>query len=69
MNTVFISWQAFEPHQLRTIEVSDNEVTLIYRNESELALAFSDPDQLDRFINGLVVSLIHGDSPEDVRRN
>lgn len=69
MNTVFISWQAFEPQQLRTIEVSDNEVTLIYRNESELALAFDDPDQLDRFINSLVVSLLHQESPEDVKWN
>lgn len=69
MNTVFISWQAFEPQQLRTIEISDNEVTLIYRNESELALAFSDPDQLDRFLNGLVVSLLHQESPDDVKWN
>ena len=69
MNTVFVSWQAFEPQQLQTIEVSDNEVTLIYRNESELALAFDDSDQLDRFLNGLVRSLLHQDSPESVRWN
>ena len=69
MNTVFVSWQAFEPQQLQTIEVSDNEVTLIYRNESELALAFDDSDQLDRFLNGLVRSLLQQDSPDSVRWN
>ena len=69
MNTVFLSWEAFEPHQLRLIEVSDNEVTLIYKNDSELELAFSNPDQLDRFVNGLVGSLLHQGASEEVRRN
>lgn len=68
MKTTFLSWEAFEPQQLRTIEVASTEVTLIYNNDSQLALEFADEDQVDRFLNGLVSSLIHSESDDDTVR-
>ena len=69
MNTTFLSWQAFQPNELRTIEIDHNELTLIYSNDSELELQFSDEDQLDRFVSHLVLSLVNRESPDDVRWN
>lgn len=69
MKTMFLSWEAFEPQQLRVIEVGSKEVTLIYENESRLALEFSDEDQAERFLNGLVGSLMHPEPPDEVRWN
>jgi len=69
MNTTFLSWQAFEPSELRLIEIDHNELTLVYNNDSELELEFADEAQLDRFVSHLVVSLVNRESPEDVRWN
>ena len=69
MNTTFLSWQAFEPSELRLSEIDRNELTLIYNNDSELELEFADEQQLDRFVSHLVVSLVNRESPEDVRWN
>ena len=69
MNTTILSWQAFEPSELRLIEIDRNELTLIYNNDSELELEFADEQQLDRFVSHLVVSLVNRESPEDVRWN
>jgi hypothetical protein len=69
MNTTFLSWQAFQPSELRQIEINDNELTLIYNNDAELDLEFADEDQLDRFVSHLVVSLVNRESPEEVRWN
>ncbi|HEV8543423.1 MAG TPA: hypothetical protein VGR78_13590 [Verrucomicrobiae bacterium] len=69
MNTTFLSWQGFQPNQLRTIEIDRNEVTLVYNNESELELEFADEEQLDRFISHLVISLVNRDAPEEVKWN
>jgi len=68
MNTTFVSWQAFEPNQLRAIEIDHNELTLVYENDSALALAFSDEEQLDRFVSHLVTSISHQE-PEEVKWN
>ena len=69
MNTTFLSWQAFQPNELRTIEIDRNELTLIYNNDSALELQFGDEEQLDRFVSHLVLSLVNRESPEDVRWN
>ena len=69
MNTTFVSWQAFQPNELRAIEIDHNELTLVYENESELELAFTDAEQLDRFVSHLVISLVNRESPEEVRWN
>lgn len=69
MNTTFLSWQAFQPAELRLIEIDHNELTLIYNNDSELELEFADSEQLDRFVSHLVLSLVNRESPEDVRWN
>lgn len=69
MTTTFINWQAFHPNELRCIEINQNELTLVYENESELALAFADENQLDRFVSHLVTSLVHQESPEEVKWN
>jgi hypothetical protein len=69
MNTTFLSWQAFQPSELRTIEIDQNELTLIYENDAALELQFGDEDQLDRFVSHLVLSLVNRESPEDVRWN
>jgi hypothetical protein len=67
--TAFLSWQGFQPNELRLIEVDRNELTLIYNNDSELELEFADEDQLDRFVSHLVTSLVNRESPEEVRWN
>jgi hypothetical protein len=69
MNTTFLSWQAFEPSELRTIEIDRNELTLIYDNDSALELQFGDEEQLDRFVSHLVLSLVNRESSEEVRWN
>jgi hypothetical protein len=69
MNTTFVSWQAFQANDLRAIEINQNELTLVYQNDAELELAFADEDQLDRFVSHLVTSLVHRESPEEVRWN
>jgi hypothetical protein len=69
MNTTFLSWQSFQPNELRTIEIDRNELTLVYDNDSALALEFGDEEQLDRFVSHLVLSLVNRESPEDVRWN
>jgi hypothetical protein len=69
MNTAFLSWQGFEPNELRTIEIDRNEVTLVYNNEAELELEFADEEQLDRFISHLVISLVNRETPEEVKWN
>jgi len=69
MNTTFLSWQTFQPNELRTIEIDSNELTLIYNNDSALDLEFADEEQLDRFVSHLVLSLVHRESPEEVRWN
>ena len=69
MNTTFLSWQTFQPNELRTIEIDNNELTLIYNNDSALDLEFADEEQLDRFVSHLVLSLVHRESPEEVRWN
>ena len=69
MNTTFLSWQAFQPSELRTIEIDNNELTLIYDNDSALDLQFADEEQLDRFVSHLVLSLVNRESPEEVRWN
>jgi hypothetical protein len=69
MNTTFLSWQAFQPNELRTIEIDNNELTLIYNNDSALDLEFADEEQLDRFVSHLVLSLVDRESPEEVRWN
>jgi hypothetical protein len=69
MNTTFLSWQSLEPAELKLIEIDNNELRLIYNNESELELEFEDEEQLDRFVTHLVCSLVHRDSPEEVRWN
>jgi hypothetical protein len=67
--TAFLSWQGFQPNELRLIEVDHTELTLIYNNDSELELEFADEDQLDRFVSHLVTSLVNRESPEEVRWN
>ncbi len=69
MNTTFLSWQSFQPSELRTIEIDKNELTLIYNNDSALDLEFPDEEQLDRFVSHLVLSLVNRESPEEVRWN
>ena len=69
MNTTFLSWQAFHPNELRTIEIDRNGLTLIYENESELELEFADEEQLDRFVSHLVTSMVHRENPEEVLWN
>ena len=69
MNTTFVSWQAFQANDLRAIEINQNELTLVYQNDAELELAFADEDQLDRFVSHLVTSLVHRESPEEMRWN
>ena len=69
MNTMFLSWQEFEPAELRTIEIDRTELTLVYENESTLELAFSDEEQLDRFVSHLVLSLVNRGSAQEVRWN
>jgi hypothetical protein len=69
MNATFLSWQGFQPNELRLIEVDRNEITLIYNNDAELELEFADEEQLDRFVSHLVVSLVNRESPEEVRWN
>ena len=69
MNTTFLSWQAFQPSELRQIEIDHNELTLIYDNDAELELEFADEEQLDRFVSHLVTSMVNRESPEDVRWN
>jgi hypothetical protein len=69
MNTTFLSWQGFQPNELRLIEVDRNELTLIYNNDSELELEFADEEQLDRFVSHLVISLVNRESPEEVKWN
>ncbi|MGN6386734.1 MAG: hypothetical protein ACTHMT_10900 [Verrucomicrobiota bacterium] len=64
MNTTFVSWQAFEPNQLRAIEIDHTELTLVYENDSALELAFSDEAQLDRFVSHLVTSLAQQETEE-----
>jgi hypothetical protein len=60
MNTTFLSWQSFEPNALRTIEIDNNELTLIYDNDSALDLQFADEEQLDRFgIDSSAISCYH----------
>ena len=69
MNTTFLSWQAFQANELRTIEIDHNELTLIYSNDSAVELEFGDEDQLDRFVSHLVLSLVQRDSAEETRWN
>ena len=69
MKTMFLSWEAFQPQQLRTIQVASTEVTLIYKNDSELALEFSDEDQANRFLNELAGSLLRADADDPVPWN
>jgi hypothetical protein len=69
MNTTFLSWQAVEPAALKVIEIDNNELRLVYDNESELELEFKDEDQLDRFVTHLVFSLVNRESPDEVRWN
>jgi hypothetical protein len=69
MNATFLSWNSFEPNELRTIEIDNNELTLIYNNDSALDLQFADEAQLDRFVSHLVLSLVNRESPEEVRWN
>ena len=69
MNTTFLSWQAFEPSELRLIEIDQNELKLVYTNDAELELEFADEAQLDRFVSHLVVSLVNRESTEEVRWN
>jgi hypothetical protein len=69
MNTTFLSWQAFQPNELRTIEIDRNELTLVYSNDSALELEFGDEEQLDRFVSHLVLSLVNREPPEDIRWN
>jgi hypothetical protein len=69
MNTTFVSWQSFQPNELRAIEINQNALTLVYENESAVELAFGDEDQLDRFVSHLVTSLAHRESEEDVKWN
>ena len=69
MNTTFLSWQAFEPSELRLIEIDHNELKLVYHNDAELELEFANEQQLDRFVSHLVTSLVNRESPEDVRWN
>lgn len=69
MNTAFLSWQAFQPSELRLIEIDHTELTLVYNNDSELELEFADEAQLDRFVSHLVLSLVNRESPEEVRWN
>jgi hypothetical protein len=69
MNTVFLPWQAFDTNDLRVIEIDHHEVTLIYNNDTELALSFPDQDQLETFVSHLVGSLICQDAPDHVKWN
>lgn len=69
MNTVFLSWEAFQPHQLRMIEINDRELTLIYQNDAQVDLAFADMEQLDRFVGRLVGSLIHAETDDRLQWN
>jgi hypothetical protein len=69
MNTTFVSWQSFQPNELRAIEINQNALTLVYENESAVELAFGDEDQLDRFVSHLVTSLANRESEEDVKWN
>jgi len=69
MNTTFLSWPSFQPNELRTIEIDQNELTLIYDNDSSLELEFGDEEQLDRFVSHLVLSLVNRESPENARWN
>jgi hypothetical protein len=69
MNTAFVSWQTLQPNELRLIEVDKNELTLIYNNDSEIELEFSDAEQLDRFLSNLVLSLVNRESAEELQWN
>ena len=69
MNTTFLSWQAFQTNELRTIEIDRTELTLIYENDSALELQFADEEQLDRFVSHLVTSMVHRETAEEVMWN
>jgi hypothetical protein len=69
MNATFLTWQALEPNELRTIEIDHTELTLIYSNESALELQFTDEEQLNRFVSHLALSFVNRESSDEIRWN
>jgi hypothetical protein len=68
MKKVFLSWDVFQPKQIRMIKILGHELTLIYRNNAEVELEFGTDNQLDFFVNRLLASAVE-DQPEYLKWN